>query len=135
MTHRLTNFLIYDQDPLEFFLNESTSMEKSNVFQTWDLQASTIRSQPATRAPANAHATHEVKEGIYARRVLYMDIRGRGSIPLTRTDENLTPHKLFVFHKSRRMRGKGIDRERSLVLIIGSWLDPHMFGKENNLLL
>jgi len=36
---------------------------------------------------------------------------------------------------SRRMRRKGIDRERSLVLIIRSWLDPHMFGKENNLLL
>uniref|UniRef100_K4BRB9 Photosystem I assembly protein Ycf4 n=1 Tax=Solanum lycopersicum TaxID=4081 RepID=K4BRB9_SOLLC len=33
----------------------------------------------------------EVKEGMYARRVLYMDIRGQGSIPLTRTDENLTP--------------------------------------------
>nr|YP_009776747.1 photosystem I assembly protein Ycf4 [Justicia adhatoda]QJA27233.1 photosystem I assembly protein Ycf4 [Justicia adhatoda]WGV35155.1 photosystem I assembly protein Ycf4 [Justicia adhatoda] len=33
----------------------------------------------------------EVKEGIYARPVLYMDIRGRGAIPLTRTDENLTP--------------------------------------------
>nr|YP_010043500.1 photosystem I assembly protein Ycf4 [Artocarpus camansi]YP_010224137.1 photosystem I assembly proteinYcf4 [Artocarpus altilis]QPD06820.1 photosystem I assembly protein Ycf4 [Artocarpus camansi]QSV10747.1 photosystem I assembly proteinYcf4 [Artocarpus altilis]UCS08053.1 photosystem I assembly proteinYcf4 [Artocarpus altilis] len=32
----------------------------------------------------------EVKEGIYARRVLYMKIRGQGSIPLTRTDENLT---------------------------------------------
>ncbi|KAF3614361.1 Photosystem I assembly protein Ycf4 [Capsicum annuum] len=32
----------------------------------------------------------EVKEGIYARRVLYMDIRGQGSIPLTCTDENLT---------------------------------------------
>nr|YP_010852580.1 photosystem I assembly protein Ycf4 [Paratrophis insignis]WGL38906.1 photosystem I assembly protein Ycf4 [Paratrophis insignis] len=32
----------------------------------------------------------EVKEGIYARRVLYMEIRGQGSIPLTRTDENLT---------------------------------------------
>ena len=36
----------------------------------------------------------EVKEGIYARRVLYMDIRGQGAIPLTRTDENLTPRKL-----------------------------------------
>nr|YP_010396401.1 photosystem I assembly protein Ycf4 [Holoptelea grandis]QWK47614.1 photosystem I assembly protein Ycf4 [Holoptelea integrifolia]QWK47701.1 photosystem I assembly protein Ycf4 [Holoptelea integrifolia]UQJ74739.1 photosystem I assembly protein Ycf4 [Holoptelea grandis] len=32
----------------------------------------------------------EVKEGIYARRALYMEIRGQGSIPLTRTDENLT---------------------------------------------
>ncbi|GAV88655.1 Ycf4 domain-containing protein, partial [Cephalotus follicularis] len=32
----------------------------------------------------------EVKEGIYARRVLYMEIRGQGAIPLTRTDENLT---------------------------------------------
>ena len=36
----------------------------------------------------------EVKEGIYARRVLYMEIRGRGSIPLTRTDENLTPREI-----------------------------------------
>lgn len=36
----------------------------------------------------------EVKEGIYARRVLYMDIRGRGAIPLTRTDENLTPREI-----------------------------------------
>jgi hypothetical protein len=40
----------------------------------------------------------------------------------------------FWFSKNE-VRGKGIDRERSLVLIIGSWLDPHMFGKENNLLL
>nr|YP_010401108.1 photosystem I assembly protein Ycf4 [Hemiptelea davidii]AZA05844.1 photosystem I assembly protein Ycf4 [Hemiptelea davidii]QWK47442.1 photosystem I assembly protein Ycf4 [Hemiptelea davidii]QWK47528.1 photosystem I assembly protein Ycf4 [Hemiptelea davidii]UQJ74391.1 photosystem I assembly protein Ycf4 [Hemiptelea davidii]UQT66042.1 photosystem I assembly protein Ycf4 [Hemiptelea davidii] len=32
----------------------------------------------------------EVTEGIYARRALYMEIRGQGSIPLTRTDENLT---------------------------------------------
>ena len=32
----------------------------------------------------------EVKEGIYARRVLYIEIKGQGSIPLTRTDENLT---------------------------------------------
>nr|QUB02183.1 photosystem I assembly protein ycf4 [Gibasis geniculata] len=32
----------------------------------------------------------EVKEGIYPRRVLHMEIRGRGAIPLTRTDENLT---------------------------------------------
>ncbi|XP_047259405.1 photosystem I assembly protein Ycf4-like [Capsicum annuum] len=36
----------------------------------------------------------EVKEGIYARRVLYMDIRGQGSIPLTRTNENLTPREI-----------------------------------------
>jgi hypothetical protein len=36
----------------------------------------------------------EVKEGIYARRVLYIDIRGRGAIPLTRTDENLTPREI-----------------------------------------
>nr|YP_010291216.1 photosystem I assembly protein Ycf4 [Juncus gracilicaulis]ULQ66806.1 photosystem I assembly protein Ycf4 [Juncus gracilicaulis] len=28
------------------------------------------------------------KEGIYPRRVLYMEIRGQGSIPLTHTDEN-----------------------------------------------
>nr|ALJ01912.1 photosystem I assembly protein Ycf4 [Scrophularia dentata] len=36
----------------------------------------------------------EVKEGIYARHVLYMDIRGRGAVPLTRTDENLTPREI-----------------------------------------
>nr|YP_009428089.1 photosystem I assembly protein Ycf4 [Echinacanthus lofouensis]ASV47976.1 photosystem I assembly protein Ycf4 [Echinacanthus lofouensis] len=36
----------------------------------------------------------EVKEGIYARRVLYMDVRARGAIPLTRTDENLTPREI-----------------------------------------
>ena len=32
----------------------------------------------------------EVKEGIYARRILYMEIKGQGDIPLTRTDQNLT---------------------------------------------
>nr|AWH02507.1 photosystem I assembly protein ycf4 [Asclepias connivens] len=36
----------------------------------------------------------EVQEGIYARHVLYMDIRGQGAIPLTRTDENLTPWEI-----------------------------------------
>ncbi|KAK2633364.1 hypothetical protein Ddye_032582 [Dipteronia dyeriana] len=36
----------------------------------------------------------EVKEGIYARRVLYMEIRGLGDVPLTRTDENLTPREI-----------------------------------------
>nr|WOC91571.1 photosystem I assembly protein Ycf4 [Utricularia longifolia] len=36
----------------------------------------------------------EVKEGIYARRVLYMGIRGREAIPLTRTDENLTTREI-----------------------------------------
>nr|YP_010936787.1 hypothetical protein RME77_pgp059 [Loxostigma kurzii]WKW93729.1 hypothetical protein [Loxostigma kurzii] len=36
----------------------------------------------------------EVKEGIYARRILYMDIRSRGAIPLTRTDENLTSREI-----------------------------------------
>nr|QFO46901.1 photosystem I assembly protein ycf4 [Manihot carthagenensis] len=36
----------------------------------------------------------EVKERIYARRVLYMEIRGRGAIPLTGTDENLTPREI-----------------------------------------
>ena len=35
----------------------------------------------------------EVKEGIYARRVLYMEIQGQGAIPLTRTDENFTPRE------------------------------------------
>ncbi|MFS8017011.1 putative photosystem I Ycf4, assembly [Helianthus anomalus] len=34
------------------------------------------------------------KIGIYARRVLYMDIRGQGAIPLTRTDENFTPREM-----------------------------------------
>lgn len=36
----------------------------------------------------------EVKEGIYARCVLYMEIKGQGAIPLTRTDENLTPREI-----------------------------------------
>nr|YP_010014321.1 Ycf4 [Ochradenus baccatus]QOI12828.1 Ycf4 [Ochradenus baccatus] len=36
----------------------------------------------------------EVKGGIYARRVLYMEIRGQGAIPLTRTDENLTTREI-----------------------------------------
>nr|WOC91486.1 photosystem I assembly protein Ycf4 [Utricularia hispida] len=36
----------------------------------------------------------EVKEGIYARRVLYMGIRDREAIPLTRTDENLTTREI-----------------------------------------
>ncbi|KAG6468389.1 hypothetical protein ZIOFF_073067 [Zingiber officinale] len=36
----------------------------------------------------------EVKEGLYTRRVLYMEIRGQGAIPLTRTDENLTPREI-----------------------------------------
>nr|WOC92288.1 photosystem I assembly protein Ycf4 [Utricularia triloba] len=36
----------------------------------------------------------EVKEGIYARRVLYMGIRGREAIPLTRTDENFTTREI-----------------------------------------
>ncbi|GKA62640.1 cytochrome f [Tanacetum coccineum] len=36
----------------------------------------------------------EVKEGIYARRILYMDIKCQGAIPLTRTDENFTPWEM-----------------------------------------
>nr|YP_010276406.1 photosystem I assembly factor II [Cryptocoryne elliptica]UHY39528.1 photosystem I assembly factor II [Cryptocoryne elliptica] len=36
----------------------------------------------------------EVKEGLYTRRVFYMEVRGRGTIPLTRTDENLTPREI-----------------------------------------
>ncbi|KAI9191419.1 hypothetical protein LWI28_008315 [Acer negundo] len=36
----------------------------------------------------------EVKEGIYARRVLYMEIISLGDVPLTRTDENLTPGEI-----------------------------------------
>nr|YP_010314504.1 photosystem I assembly protein Ycf4 [Cissus trifoliata]UNA64069.1 photosystem I assembly protein Ycf4 [Cissus trifoliata] len=37
-----------------------------------------------------------VKEDIYTRRILilYMEIRGQGAIPLTRTDENLTPREI-----------------------------------------
>ncbi|GFP91058.1 photosystem i assembly protein ycf4 [Phtheirospermum japonicum] len=45
----------------------------------------------------------EVKEGIYARRVLYMDIRGRGAIPLTRTDENLTPREIELGFRFREL--------------------------------
>nr|YP_010293996.1 photosystem I assembly protein Ycf4 [Paepalanthus alpinus]ULQ67290.1 photosystem I assembly protein Ycf4 [Paepalanthus alpinus] len=37
----------------------------------------------------------KVQEGIYPRRVLYMEIKGQGVIPLTRTDDNfLTPREL-----------------------------------------
>ena len=36
----------------------------------------------------------EVKEGIYTRHVLYMEIIGQGAIPLTRIDENLTPREI-----------------------------------------
>nr|YP_009630104.1 Ycf4 [Euphorbia tirucalli]YP_010559500.1 photosystem I assembly protein Ycf4 [Euphorbia alluaudii]QBO27148.1 Ycf4 [Euphorbia tirucalli]UED20939.1 photosystem I assembly protein Ycf4 [Euphorbia alluaudii] len=36
----------------------------------------------------------EVKEGIYARRIPYMEIRGRGTVPLTRTEDNLTPREI-----------------------------------------
>nr|YP_009925688.1 photosystem I assembly protein Ycf4 [Incarvillea compacta]YP_010489193.1 photosystem I assembly protein Ycf4 [Incarvillea lutea]QNH82780.1 photosystem I assembly protein Ycf4 [Incarvillea compacta]UWK23434.1 photosystem I assembly protein Ycf4 [Incarvillea lutea]WOR84743.1 photosystem I assembly protein Ycf4 [Incarvillea compacta] len=36
----------------------------------------------------------EVQEGISTRRVLYLDIRGRGAIPLIRTDESLTPREM-----------------------------------------
>nr|YP_010385632.1 photosystem I assembly protein Ycf4 [Krameria erecta]UPN63385.1 photosystem I assembly protein Ycf4 [Krameria erecta] len=36
----------------------------------------------------------DVKEGIYARRVLYIEIKGQGAIPLTRTDNNLTPREI-----------------------------------------
>lgn len=36
----------------------------------------------------------EVKEGLYPRRVLYMEIRGQGAVPLTGTDENLTPREI-----------------------------------------
>nr|YP_010601383.1 photosystem I assembly protein Ycf4 [Ceratocephala testiculata]QFV18833.1 photosystem I assembly protein Ycf4 [Ceratocephala falcata]WAL35706.1 photosystem I assembly protein Ycf4 [Ceratocephala testiculata] len=36
----------------------------------------------------------EVNEGIYPRRALYMEIRGHGAVPLTRTDENLTPREM-----------------------------------------
>ena len=36
---------------------------------------------------------------------------------------------------SWRMRGKKIDQERYIILIIRSWFDPHIFGKKNNLFL
>nr|YP_010180375.1 Ycf4 [Cadaba farinosa]QVD39794.1 Ycf4 [Cadaba farinosa] len=36
----------------------------------------------------------EVQEGIYAWRVLYIEIRGQGAIPLIRTDENLTTREI-----------------------------------------
>nr|UCU57555.1 photosystem I assembly protein Ycf4 [Hypericum ascyron] len=36
----------------------------------------------------------EVKEGIYPRRVLYMEIRGQGAFTLTRTNENRTPREI-----------------------------------------
>ncbi|KAJ4844815.1 hypothetical protein Tsubulata_051331 [Turnera subulata] len=35
----------------------------------------------------------EVKKGIYARHFLYIELKGLGTIPLTRTTENLTPQK------------------------------------------
>nr|YP_009669081.1 photosystem I assembly protein Ycf4 [Guaiacum angustifolium]QCW94079.1 photosystem I assembly protein Ycf4 [Guaiacum angustifolium] len=36
----------------------------------------------------------EVQEGVYARRVLYMEIRGQGAIPLTHSDDNWTPREI-----------------------------------------
>ena len=36
----------------------------------------------------------EVKKGIYARCVLYLEIKGHGDIPFTRTYENLTPREI-----------------------------------------
>ncbi|KAL2925248.1 Photosystem I assembly protein Ycf4 [Bienertia sinuspersici] len=36
----------------------------------------------------------ELKEGIYTRHVLYLEIIGQGAIPLTHMDENLTPRKI-----------------------------------------
>ena len=36
----------------------------------------------------------EVKEGLFPRRVLYMEIRGQGAVPLTHSDENLTPREM-----------------------------------------
>ncbi|KAL2905765.1 Photosystem I assembly protein Ycf4 [Bienertia sinuspersici] len=35
----------------------------------------------------------ELKDSIYTRRVLYLEIRGQGAIPLTCTDENLNPRE------------------------------------------
>ena len=36
----------------------------------------------------------ELKDGIYTRSVLYLEIRGQGAIPLTRTGENLTAREI-----------------------------------------
>nr|YP_010475838.1 photosystem I assembly protein Ycf4 [Corydalis pseudoadoxa]UVH70125.1 photosystem I assembly protein Ycf4 [Corydalis pseudoadoxa] len=36
----------------------------------------------------------EVKEGLFPRRVLYMEIRGQGSVPLTQSEENFTPREM-----------------------------------------
>nr|QVX28917.1 photosystem I assembly protein Ycf4 [Zornia myriadena] len=36
----------------------------------------------------------EVKEGIYTRPILYMEIIGQGAIPLTRIDDNLTSREI-----------------------------------------
>nr|YP_010474113.1 photosystem I assembly protein Ycf4 [Corydalis hendersonii]UVH68326.1 photosystem I assembly protein Ycf4 [Corydalis hendersonii]WCR63340.1 hypothetical protein [Corydalis hendersonii]DBA09325.1 TPA_asm: photosystem I assembly factor II [Corydalis hendersonii] len=36
----------------------------------------------------------EVKEGLFPRRVLYMEIRGQGAVPLTQSEENLTPREM-----------------------------------------
>lgn len=36
----------------------------------------------------------EVQEGIYARRVLYMEIKGQGAVPLIRPDQNFTPREI-----------------------------------------
>nr|YP_009870047.1 photosystem I assembly protein Ycf4 [Bonnetia paniculata]QKJ81987.1 photosystem I assembly protein Ycf4 [Bonnetia paniculata] len=36
----------------------------------------------------------QIKEDIYVRRTLYIEIRGQGAIPLTRTNENLTPREI-----------------------------------------
>nr|QBW96842.1 photosystem I assembly protein Ycf4 [Pelargonium wuppertalense] len=36
----------------------------------------------------------EAREDFYARRILYMEIRGQGAIPLTRTAENWTPREI-----------------------------------------
>nr|UZC37022.1 photosystem I assembly protein Ycf4 [Pteridophyllum racemosum] len=36
----------------------------------------------------------DIKEGLFPRRILYMEIKGQGAVPLTRTDENLTPREI-----------------------------------------
>nr|YP_010474857.1 photosystem I assembly protein Ycf4 [Corydalis decumbens]UVH69144.1 photosystem I assembly protein Ycf4 [Corydalis decumbens] len=36
----------------------------------------------------------EIKEGLFPRRVLYMEIRGQGAVPLTQSEENLTPREI-----------------------------------------
>lgn len=49
-------------------------------------------------------------------------------------NEQIQTRKERDLPDSRRMRSKGIDREGSLVLILRSLFDLHMFGKKNPIL-